>query len=861
MNLDDSNEVLPGSHHKEARNGVFKGNAPEMHFTAIRGNSKVDNNTLVVNDCKLAGNALFTPNCTIAGEAVYIPKCELAGAAVWTPDPITMTSTVTCIAYIGSGKIVVSEFTGGWGSFSYISISSVSAADALSRLNNTATRFALTGPSYTFENLGNATYYVAIMDIGGLKGVKDISVVCEEEPLSFVLNHTCGDGTGEATVVASAFDGGGGQYQITNILHTSAANALAGTFVDVASATVEYFSIPDGTWYAAIRDKNNTGNKISVSVVTDCVIAGECSCYTVVNTTAGTLSVEFFACDGNPASIGMPGGSTEWICVANGTVPPSVVGLTITKCNPAVPCTTNVSCYQCGDTNPVWQDQNYNVCEDCVSKDVFLDVNPNSASAGKYKIGDRIDTTVAPVASVCNTTADYSESKGTYHVCIGGQVNEYPIYKNTNPCFTGNQYSRGTSGTITYAENPVNDYPDTDRIMVNKNFNTCYNCITYAVFRDENSCSPTWNEYFVNDTISLGQTAPPAGDCDTSTSWQSINETTCYNCSNQTIYRDYGTCSPTKDRYRIGTDGPISITKPTVGNCVTTPNLVPKNYTTCLNCQNYAVFRDENQCSGTYLNYILNQPPSPTYINVGNDAPSNGACNTAEVWVDEGARVCIDCFSKQPQRNTNQCSGPTYNTIRYVDPIYGAAPCNTTDPVYNSLAGTYYYCSSGNVYSAPVYSNTNPCYNNMANAQYRVDFGGGNYVYYGLNSNPVNNPPSTSPLWIELPITTNWECDGTTRYYVEQDINQCSTSVGETRRGRVDGIVEGYCGYNPVTCVNYEIVNYDENFDLPVNYTACGGGAASDTVGGGMSLTICAEENSVSLGGSGSVSNIGSCSV
>ena len=141
MNLDDSNEVLPGSHHKEARNGVFKGNAPEMHFTAIRGNSKVDNNTLVVNDCKLAGNALFTPNCTIAGEAVYIPKCELAGDAVWIPDPITMTSTVTCIAYIGSGKIVVSEFTGGWGSFSYISISSVSAADALSRLNNTATRF------------------------------------------------------------------------------------------------------------------------------------------------------------------------------------------------------------------------------------------------------------------------------------------------------------------------------------------------------------------------------------------------------------------------------------------------------------------------------------------------------------------------------------------------------------------------------------------------------------------------------------------------------------------------------------------------------------------------------------------------
>ena len=152
MNLDDSNEVIPSSHHKEARNGVFKGNAPEMHFTAIRGNSKVNNTTLVTNDCRLSGSALFTPNCTIEGTAVYIPKCELSGGAVWLPDPITMTSTVTCVAYIGSGKIVVSDFAGGWGSFSYISISSVSAADALSRLDSSATRFALTGASYTFQN-------------------------------------------------------------------------------------------------------------------------------------------------------------------------------------------------------------------------------------------------------------------------------------------------------------------------------------------------------------------------------------------------------------------------------------------------------------------------------------------------------------------------------------------------------------------------------------------------------------------------------------------------------------------------------------------------------------------------------------
>lgn len=864
MNLDDSNEVIPSVHHKEARNGVFKGNAPEMHFTAIRGNVKVNNTSIVVNDCKLAGSALFTPNCTIVGTAVYMPKCELAGAAVWIPDPITMTTTGSCTAWIGSGKIVVSDFAGGWGSFSYISISSVSSTNALSRLDSSTTRFELTESSYTFENLGNGTWYIAIMDTGGLKGFRQAEVVCEEEPLNFILNHTCNEGLGNSTVEAKTFTGGGGEYQISNVLHTSAANALAGTFIDVESATVEYFSVADGTWYVALRDKNNTDNVITRSVISDCIIPGECSCYTVYNSTATTKAVEFFDCAGDPQSVGMPGGSTDWFCVANNTTPVDADGgLTITKCSPTVACSTSVGCFQCGSTDPLWVDQNYNVCIDCISYDVYKDTNPNSASAGKYKVNGVIGTTTAPTESACDTDADYSESVGTYHFCIGGEVKEYAIYKNTNTCFTGNQYSRGTSGTITYATNPVNDYPDTDRIMVDKEYTTCYNCTNYDVFRDENSCSPTWHEYFVNDTISLGQTAPPSGNCNTATDWRSLSETTCYECANQTIYRDYGLCSPTKDKYRIGLTGPVSTTKPTVGNCVTTPNLVAKNYTTCYQCANYAVFRDENPCSSTYLNYILNQPPSPTYINVDNGVPSNGACVYTANYQNYGARVCIDCYSKQPQKDINQCSS-TVNNIIYVDDQYGAAPCNTTDPSYTDPAGTYHYCSNGTVYTAAVLANTNPCYSGMSTAQFRADFGGGNYIYYGTGANPANSYPNTDPLWITLPVETEYYCAGNDNmvvYYKQQDINQCSLTGGSYRMGEQYGIVAGYCGYNPTTCTSYEVVNFDPNNDLEVNYTACGGGATSEFIGGGYSMTICAEEGTVSIGGFGSFSNIGSCSV
>lgn len=859
MNLDDSNEVMPFTHHKEARNGVFKGSASEMHFTAIRGNSKVNNGTLAFNDCKLAGSALFTPNCNLEGAAVYVPKCELAGTATWIPVPITMSTTVSCTAYIGSGKIVVNNFAGGWDSFSFIAISTVSEADALLRLNASGTRFALTESSYTFQSLGNATYYIAIMDIGGLKGSTSATILCQPQPVSCILNHTCIEETGFSTVQAKTFTGGGGTFQISNILHTSSANALAGTFVDVSTATVEYTNVPDGTYYIALRDKANTSNKVAISVISDCVLTGDCSCFTVTNTTANRLDVVFFACNGSSTSRVVEANSPEYICVAGGTTPPAVTGLTITKCAPAVPCTTNTTCFQCGSTDPVWVDQNYNVCIDCTSYDVYKDVNPNSASAGKYRVNNIIGTTTAPTESACDTDADYSESMGTYHVCIGGQVNEYAIYKNTNTCFTGNQYSRGTSGTITYATNPVNDYPDTDRILVSQEFNYCYNCVTYLVYRDKNSCSPTWNEYFVNDTVSLGQTAPPAGDCSTATDWQSISETTCYECSNQTIYRDYGVCSPTKDKYRIGLTGPVSTTKPTVGNCVTTPSLTAQNYNTCYQCGNWAVFKDTNPCSSTYDRYILNQPPGTTFVNVGTTAPSNGNCVTTANWQNEGSRVCVDCTSYQPQRDINPCSS-TYNNTRNADGVYGAAPCNTTTPSYTSPAGTLHYCTNGTVNTAAVMANTNACYSGMNTAQFRVDFGGGNYLYYGVGSNPANSYPDTTANWINRPIDQYWVCIGNVRYYEQIDINTCSPTAGQTRTGDMDGIVAGYCGYNPAVCTSYEVVNYDENYDLQVDYVACGGGATTDYIGASMTVTICAEEGTVSIGGFGSFTNVGSCS-
>ena len=58
-------------------------------------------------------------------------------------------------------------------------------------------------------------------------------------------------------------------YDYSNTLHTSEAAALGGTFLP-GSGPVNYFVVYNGTWWAAIRDRNNTSNKRAKSIVLNC---------------------------------------------------------------------------------------------------------------------------------------------------------------------------------------------------------------------------------------------------------------------------------------------------------------------------------------------------------------------------------------------------------------------------------------------------------------------------------------------------------------------------------------------------------------------------------------------------------------
>ena len=112
MNLDDSNDILPGGHHKEAKNGVFRGTGTSMKFQSIQGNQKVDT-TFPNNACYLDGIA-STPSCNLAGTATkYIPissggggggtsGCNCAGGQVTAAGAYSYTD---CFGHVISGTI------------------------------------------------------------------------------------------------------------------------------------------------------------------------------------------------------------------------------------------------------------------------------------------------------------------------------------------------------------------------------------------------------------------------------------------------------------------------------------------------------------------------------------------------------------------------------------------------------------------------------------------------------------------------------------------------------------------------------------------------------------------------------------
>ena len=353
------------------------------------------------------------------------------------------------------------------------------------------------------------------------------------------------------------------------------------------------------------------------------------------------------------------------------------------------------------DTTPNFVSQAYNTCSNCVTYLVYRDLNPNSPTYNNYQVNGVNVGNTAPTNGACVTT-------GTW----------------TSQAYT-----------------------------------TCIDCENLTVEKDTNACSATYNQYRAGGVV-LGLTAPASGSCNVIPNFVSQGYNTCVECNNYLVYRDNNPCSPTYNNYRVNGVN-VGNTAPSNGNCNTAAAWTSQGYNTCVGCTNYLVYRDTNACSATYNNYRVNG------VNVGNTAPANGNCNTAANWVNNGATFCSACVAYQPQIDNNPCSA-TYNNTRNVN-LGATSPCSYTAN-YATNVGNLYVCNvaGGGVNTYIVYQNTNPCFT-------------GNQFYANGNSyatNPSNSYPDTTQNWVAN--GANY-CLGRDLYQPQIQTNPCAVNYNGVR--------------------------------------------------------------------------------
>jgi hypothetical protein len=427
------------------------------------------------------------------------------------------------------------------------------------------------------------------------------------------------------------------------------------------------------------------------------------------------------------------------------------------------------------DTTASWQLYGQTTCSSCVTYQVYQDVNPYSATYENYQVNGTNIGAVPPTFGSCDINPILTSQ--VYNTCSA--CTTYLVYRNTNPCSTtyNNYYVNGIDVGATA---PTNGDCVFTANWVSQGYNTCSACTTYLVYRDANPCSATYRYYQVNG-INVGTTAPTNGDCNYSPVWTSQGFNTCVSCTNYLVYRDTNVCSSSYNNYQVnGVD--VGSTAPTSGNCNVTQTLTSQAYYTCSACTNYLVYRDTNPCSATYNNYFVNG------ANVGNTAPTNGACNGSPILTSQLYTTCWDCTEYLVYRNTNPCS------LTYLRYYVGGEDQGATAPEDNS-------CNYDANWVSQAYNTCVGCTNylvyrdlNICSATYQ------NYQVNGSNvgsTAPTSGNCNTAPNFVN--DGANTICMGYDLYQRTIDNNPCSSTYGNHGIGTLIEANSPTCGYTTAT--------------------------------------------------------------
>jgi hypothetical protein len=187
-----------------------------------------------------------------------------------------------------------------------VAISSSSSSDALSKLDNSATRDFLGGATeFTYTMLANATYYVAIMDSVGNKGVSSGAVVnCVTTTTTTTLAPTT---TTTSTTTTTTTLG----YAFIDIANDTAGTSITNITINGVQVVGAVFPIVAGDGASATTTQTGGSRTIVVSytnISNDSVevidTASNLTCISATSTSrtfaaqvvadGGTLSVQMF---------------------------------------------------------------------------------------------------------------------------------------------------------------------------------------------------------------------------------------------------------------------------------------------------------------------------------------------------------------------------------------------------------------------------------------------------------------------------------------------------------------------------------------------------------------------------------------
>lgn len=198
MNLDDPREVFPPSHHREAKNGVFRGNGTYNRYETIRGNQESANRELITNNCTIRGIARRI-ECGLTGTAVKIVKdCTLLGNSVkiTVVDPNTAVSTVGAYSGACIGGTVNEYMT------AYIGLNNIVVSDTTFEVE---VKYVYSGNACTIDNFF-AAYFTIVVPAGSNYNELDMCTYGAYVGFPFSICSTCVISCSDPSINISAFD-------------------------------------------------------------------------------------------------------------------------------------------------------------------------------------------------------------------------------------------------------------------------------------------------------------------------------------------------------------------------------------------------------------------------------------------------------------------------------------------------------------------------------------------------------------------------------------------------------------------------------------------------------------------------------